>query len=163
MKNKRTLILIVVSVLLVALLTCTFTACLKIGMKAENIKKRLTEYGATVSYERSSPVVVGWQSTSTRIKDIMLAQMPLDEEAVDGAELDADSDEEESEPVNPNVLYIFFCEDKDSMNWVKGKCKSFKEDAGNAELCAEWNIYTYDDDYIVMFGHKDLLKVARQY
>ncbi|MBO4380613.1 MAG: hypothetical protein J5815_00490 [Clostridia bacterium] len=163
MKNKRTLILIVVSVLLVALLTCTFTACLKIGMKAENIKKRLTEYGATVSYERSSPITVGWQSTSTRIKDIMLAQMPLDEEAVDGAELDVDADEEESEPVNPNVLYIFFCEDKDSMKWVKGKCDSYKSSDDNADLCADWSLYTYDDDYIVMFGHKDLLKVARQY
>lgn len=155
---------IIAVVLLVAVLACTLSACLKIGLKQANVIKRLKDHGATVSYERSSPVISEWQSKGISIKDILLAVMPEAQEVVDGSTLDEDSSDEQgesSESVSNETLYIFYANDKESADWIEDRCKEYKSAEENAEIVKYWNIYRYEN--IVMIGDYKLLAVARQY
>ena len=165
MKNKKLFLSLIAIVLLAAVLTCTLTACLKIGMKEENLIKRLKNHGASVSYERSSPITPEWQSKGISIKDILLAAYTEGEgEVVDGSTLDEEGDEEEQSSVSVTVrqtLYVFYCNDKESGDWVEDKCKAYKADEQNGETVKNWNIYRYDN--VVMIGDYQLLAVARQY
>lgn len=159
MKHKKSVILIVVAVLLVAVLTSMLTACLKIGMRKDNLKKRMEEYGATVTYSRTCPVITGWQSKGINIKDILVVTMGASEEE-NG---DEESEENGGETVNTKLLYVIYASDKDGAKWIMEKCKAYKSAEENAELCANWALYEYEDDYIIMFGDRELLAVARQY
>lgn len=165
MKNKRTLFSVVSVVLLVALLVCTLTACLKIGMKEENVIKRLKDSGAAVTYERSAPMIAEWQSKGMSIKDILLAKLDgTSGEVVDGATLDGSSGEQTEEGETAQVvqlLYIIYCSDKETGDWVEDMCKEYKSSEENAELVKNWNMYRYDN--IVMIGDYKLLAIARQY
>ncbi|MBQ9276344.1 MAG: hypothetical protein IJ226_01965 [Clostridia bacterium] len=163
MKNKKTIFSVVSVVLLVALLVCTLTACLKIGMKEENVIKRLKDNGATVTYERSAPMIAEWQSKGMDIKDILLAKLDSTEQVVDGATLDtetSDSDEASEAPVL-QLLYVFYANDKATADWIEDKCKEYKSAEENADLVKDWNMYRYDN--IVMIGDYRLLAIARQY
>ncbi len=164
MKNKRTTFFVVSVVLLVALLVCTLTACLKIGMKEENVIKRLKDEGATVTYERSAPMIADWQSKGIDIKDILLAKLEDSQDVVDGANLDADADEESESSTDvlvAKLLYVFYANDKASGDWIEDKCKEYKSAEENAELVKDWNMYRYDN--IIMIGDFKLLAIARQY
>lgn len=164
MRSKKVIFSVISVVLLVALLVCTLTACLKIGMKEENVIKRLKDNGATVTYERSAPMIAEWQSKGMDIKDILLAKLDSTEEVVDGATLDeetSETDESAEEAPVLQILYIFYANDKATADWIEDKCKEYKSAEENAELVKDWNLYRYDN--IVMIGDFKLLAIARQY
>ena len=157
MKNKKLFISIICSILLVAMLACSLTACLKIGIKAENVIKRLEDHGATVkSNLRSAPVIAGWKGSSDAdIKNIISAvYVPaLNETSTEEGE---DLTDQETQ-----VLYVLYGGDKKSADWIEAQCKAYLADEENQEICAHWNVYRYDN--VVMIGHYLLLAVARQY
>ena len=162
MKTKRLIISIIAVMLLAAVLVCSLTACLKIGMKSENVVKRLEEHGATVkSNMRSAPVIAGWKNgSSISISNIIYAYYTP---AAEGDET-LTTVEPEGEDEHPEQeLYVIYCGDKKSADWVEEQCKAYKNAEENADICANWSVYRYEDDNIIMIGHYLLLAVARQY
>ena len=155
MKTKKNILISIALILLVAVLICSLTACLKIGMKSENVIKRLEEHGATVkSNLRSAPVISGWKSSSDAvITNIISAEYIPELNEGEGEEVSADSETQ--------ILYVIYCDDKKSADWVEAQCKAYMADEEHAEECAHWNVYRYDNT--VMIGHYRLLAVARQY
>ena len=160
MRNKKILFSLIAVVLLVAVMLCSLTACLKIAMKKNNVIKRLSDYGATVSDSKlSSPLITGWQSANIVISDII--QAVLNSESDASVTVGGDDDEE---GVNTQkILYVFYAGDKASADWIYNKCKEYKESEEHSTECANWGIYTYDNDHIVMVGDNELLAVARTY
>jgi len=143
--NRKTVkksVLIISVVMTAAILALSLTACLKIGMTENNIEKKLREAGASVSNERTTPMTVEGQS-SHRIGDILLAKLAITE----------------GEEATEADLYVFFAMDSRSADWVVDKCHEYVD--ANAEVCAKWNVYKYDN--VVMCGHYKLLSIARGY
>ena len=160
MKTKK-LVISIIAILLVAVLVCSLTACLKIGMQAENIKSRLEKHGATVKTNlRSAPVIEGWKNgSSVTITNIIYASYTPPTEESDDYSVAPENSEENPE----QELYVIYCGDKKSADWVEEQCKAYKDAEENADICAGWSVYRYEDDNIIMVGHYLLLAIARQY
>ena len=161
MKRTKLILSLIVVVVLVAVLACTFTSCLKIGMQEKSVYNRLKQSGATVSYPNSAAPITGWQSQNISIGTIILAVM--NGEGQNSGDENESSEEGSSAEIDvvsgSKTLYVFYANDKKSADWIESRCKAYKSE--NAELCQKWNIYRYED--IVMFGHFELLSIARQY
>lgn len=159
--KKKKLAISILAILLVAALVCSLTACLKIGMKPENIKSRLEKHGATVKTNlRSAPVIEGWKSgSSVNISNIIYAAYtpPAEESG------DYNVTPEDPEETPEQELYVIYCGDKKSADWVEEQCKAYKDAEENADICTGWVVYRYEDDNVIMVGHYLLLAVARQY
>ncbi len=143
MRTKRTLTFICCALVLI-IAALSLTACLKISMKENSIKDRLTKAGAQIETLRTSPMTVEGQSGYS-VDDILLAKMIVVDRV--GEE---DAEVEES-------LYIFFVRDSKSAAWVESKCKEY---VSSNEL-ANWNVYRYDT--VIMCGHYKILTIARTY
>ncbi len=143
MRTKKT-ITVICCVLVLVIMALSLTACLKISMKENSIKDRLTKAGAQIENLRTSPITVDGQSGHS-IEDILLAKMLVTDRV--GEE---DVEAEES-------LYIFFARDSKSAAWVESRCKEYI----SANELTNWNVYRYEE--VVMCGHYKILKIARTY
>ena len=143
MKTKRAF-LIILTLLLTAVLAVTLTACLKIGMREKNIIERLEEAGASVVYERTSPMTLNGQA-GYRIGDIVHATKAYAD----------NGDENETE----RHIWIFFAQDARSADWIEEECKKYLEQ--DPDATARWISYRFDE--VVMVGYYRLVSIARQY
>ncbi len=141
MKGKR-LTLCIFTLVLVAVLAVTLTACLKIGMREKNVVERLEGAGASVAYERTAPMTLNGQS-GYRIGNILHATMVVTE---------GENEEEQH-------LYVYFAQDVRSADWIEGECKSYVKQ--NGDETAHWITYRFEE--VVMVGHFRLVAIARQY
>lgn len=135
MKTKKILRAILL-ILLTALMSVSLSACLKIGMKRDNLISRLEKAGASVTYERSTPMTEAGQR-NYRLDDILLAKVQIDGEE--------------------RHVYVIYCGDDRSGDWVESQFKASKED----EVYADWLVYRYDN--VVMFGYFKAVAIARNY
>lgn len=142
---KKRLCLSVISALLACVLLVSLTSCLKIGMKQNAIESRLKEAGATVSYERTTPMTKG--ATGYVFDDLILSTK-LYTHTVDG---------QETEVVEQ--LYIIFCGNDITADWTETACKTYISD--NKSESDKWIAYRYDR--VVMCGYYELLSIARNY
>lgn len=145
MRSKR-IILIICTVLLAAILAVTLTSCLKIGMREKNVVDRLKDAGATVAYERTTPMTPSGTS-GYRVGNIVHATMLMTEQHGE------DASETEQH------LYIFFAEDMRSADWAEKACKDYVDQ--NGETLSNWIVYRYEET--VMAGYFKLVSIARQY
>lgn len=159
MKNSKFVLKAVVLVVIVAILSVTLSACLKIGLKENNVISRLEAYGATVKKNmRSAPVIEGWTSNAdVAVKNILYATYVPDVDSsagLDGEDVDMSAYEMQE-------LYVIYTDDKKSGDWVEEHCKAYVKAEENADVTAHWNVYRYDN--IILVGDYRLLAVARQY
>ena len=145
MKKKR-IALSIVCVLMICVLLSSLTACLKIGMRQENVEKKLTENGATIRYERNTPMTKDGQSDH-KLQDLIYSTKTYTEN-VDGVEKEVEKE-----------LYVIFAGDDASAAWAEERCKSYVSE--NAETLVGWETYRYDR--VVLCGYYKLLAVARGY
>ena len=68
---RKKLILSITCVLLACVLLASLTSCMKIGMKQNSIESRLKEVGASISYERTTPMTNGSKGYS--FEDLILS------------------------------------------------------------------------------------------
>jgi|GEM_PF-870123 len=160
MKTKKFFLKSIILVLCVALLLVSLVACIKIGLKANNVTARLEKHGATVKTGmRSAPPIEGWATepgvvVSNIIHATYLPEWPTDENG-DGVEV------EDASAYDQQVLYIIYADNKLSGDWVENACKAYISNEENADLTAHWNVYRSDN--IILVGDYRLLAVARQY
>lgn len=141
MKKKKFISILLVFTTCLAL-AFSLTACMKIGMKKNNLVKKLQDSGASVEYLRTTPMTAG--ESGYNFEDLILSKMTLTDD--DGAET-----EEE--------LYVIFAADEYSADWAEERCKSYISE--NAETLVKWNVYRYDR--VILCGHYKILAVARGY
>lgn len=141
---KKRVLTVISALVLVAMLAVTLTACLKIGMQPNNIKKRLDEGGVAYTYERSTPITKDGES-SYSFGDLMHCTKTYTE-IVDGVE---------SEVVKE--MYVIFANNDESAAWAKEQADKYVSD-NNLE---KWNTYIYDR--VVMCGYYELVAIARSY
>lgn len=142
---KKRLCLSVICALLACVLLVSLTSCLKIGMKQNAIESRLKEAGATVSYERTTPMTKG---ASGYVFDDLVYSAKTYTHTVDG---------QETEVVEE--LYIIFCGNDVTADWTENACKTYISD--NKSESDKWIAYRYDR--VVMCGYYELLSIARNY
>ena len=142
---KKRLCLSVICALLACVLLVSLTSCLKIGMKQNAIETRLKDAGATVSYERTTPMTKG---ASGYVFDDLVLSTKTYLRTVDG---------QETEVVEE--LYILFCGNDPTADWAEKTCKSYVSD--NKSESDKWIAYRFDR--VVMCGYYELLSIARNY
>lgn len=114
-------------------------------MKQNAIETRLKDAGATVSYERTTPMTKG---ASGYVFDDLVLSTKTYRRTVDG---------QETEVVEE--LYIIFCGNDPTADWAEKACKSYISD--NKSESDKWIAYRYDR--VVMCGYYELLSIARNY
>ena len=134
--KKKKLVLSVLCVALICVLLSSLTACMKIGMRQENVVKKLTESGATIRYERNTPMTKDGQNDQ-KLGDLIYSTKTFTE-TVDG---------EESEVVRE--LYVIFAGNDSSADWAEKRCKDYVSQ--NAETLEGWQTYRYDR--VILCGH----------
>ena len=162
---RKKLILSITCVLLACVLLASLTSCMKIGMKQNSIESRLKEVGASISYERTTPMTNGSKGYS--FEDLILSEKSYTY-TVDSQEVEL-----------TQQLYVIFCGDDESADFAESACKEYvsKYSTDNvADLASEivvvarnppspklykWNVYRYDR--VVMCGYYELLTIARNY
>lgn len=144
--KKKKLVLSVLCVALICVLLSSLTACMKIGMRQENVVKKLTESGATIRYERNTPMTKDGQNDQ-KLGDLIYSTKTFTE-TVDGAE---------NEVVRE--LYVIFAGNDSSADWAEKRCKDYVSQ--NAETLEGWETYRYDR--VILCGHYKLLAIARGY
>ncbi len=142
MKKKLFTILSVLTLTLV--LAVTLTACLKIGMQKNNIKKRLDEAGVSYTYERTTPITKDGERDYT-FEDLMHCTKTYTT-TVDGVETEVVQE-----------LYIIFAGSDAAAEWAKDKADAYVAD----NSLEKWTTYIYDK--VVMCGYYELVAIARSY
>lgn len=84
--KKRKLFLAITSIVVLCVLLTSMTACLKIGMRQGNIENKLKDAGASIRYERNTPMTKDGQGDH-KLEDLVYATMTY-VETVDGVETD---------------------------------------------------------------------------
>lgn len=139
MKTKK-IALTFVCVAMCAILLLSLCSCMKIGMKENTIVDRLQDAGASVRYERSTPMTpIG---AGYNLEDLILATL---------------TQGEESEEVW--TLYVICAGDERAADWAEESCKKYVAD--NGEETVGWNTYRYER--VILCGHYKLLAIARGY
>ena len=155
---RKKLILSISCVLLVCVLLASLTSCMKIGMKQNSIESRLKEVGASISYERTTPMTNGSKGYS--FEDLILSEKSYTY-TVDSQEVEL-----------TQQLYVIFCGDDESADFAESACKEYvskystdyvadlvsPQDPESPKLY-KWNVYRYDR--VVMCGYYELLTIAR--
>lgn len=144
--KKRKLFLAITSIVVLCVLLTSMTACLKIGMRQSNIENKLKDAGASIRYERNTPMTKDGQGDH-KLEDLVYATMTY-VETVDGVETDV-----------TRKLYVIFAGDDSSASWAEERCRAYVLE--NAELCDGWE--TYRSDRVVMCGYYKVLAIARGY
>lgn len=145
MKAKRILIFICAAVLIAAL-SVSLTACLKIGMRENNVLDRLNKAEVTVQFERTSPMTLNGQN-GYDIGDIVHGKKVYTEQ-VDGQDVEVEQE-----------IYVFFTKNIRSADWAEEVCRKYIEE--NPETAAHWNVYRYDE--VVAIGYFKLISIVKQY
>lgn len=145
MKTKR-IALSICSILLVCVLLASLCACMKVGMKKNQIETKLKDDGATVNYVRTTPMTKGGESSHS-FEDLLRATKAYTV-SVDGVDSEVEQE-----------LYVIFCGDDASTDWTIEACKKYVEE--NKEEQDKWLVYNYDR--VVLCGYYQLLAVARGY
>ena len=114
-------------------------------MKQNAIETRLKDAGATISYERTTPMTKA--ASGYDIDDLVLSTKTY-LRTVDG---------QETEVVEE--LYILFCGNDPTADWAENACKSYVSD--NKSESDKWISYRFDR--VVMCGYYELLSIARNY
>lgn len=137
--KKRNICLLVSLFALISVMTATFTGCLKIGMRKDNIIKRLNDKGYSVSYLSTTDMIKEQQS-KYKIGDIVYACFTNESTA------------------EIYAVYVYFCLDDKSADFAEQANRGYNDEAGTY---SGWNIYRYDN--VVMFGDYRAIAVARNY
>lgn len=142
LKMRKRMVLILAMILIVALLSVSLAGCLKIAMREDNIKSRISDSGGTFEYLRTLPFDPGG-TAGTRLGTIMRAYVPKDGES--------------------RCVIIVFARDTASGDRIEEVCKSAIDNKTKYEgqNVSEWNIYRYDN--MVMFGDYRAIAIARGY
>lgn len=159
--------------LLACLLLASLTSCMKIGMRQNSIESRLKEAGASISYEKTTPVTDG---TKGIFGDFILAQKSFTH-SIDSQDIET-----------VQYLYVIFCNDDKSADMAESLCKEYvskystdnfserTEISDSADLpklndtfdnpsdtpkLYKWVAYRYDR--VVMCGYYEVVAIARNY
>lgn len=124
----------------------SFSACMKVGMRKNQIETKLTDEGATFEYQRTTPMTSD-APTGSKYEDIILSKKAYTV-SVDGVESEVEQ-----------KLYIIFCGNDSTAEWTLEACKKYVEE--NKTDDDKWSVYSYDK--VVMCGYYQLLSVARGY
>lgn len=130
---------------MVCVLLASLTSCMKIGMKQNAIESRLKESGATISYERTTPIT---KDAKGYVFEDLIRSTKVYTRTVDG-QVSEDTEE----------LFIIFCGNDVTADWTENACKTYLAD--NKSDSDKWISYRYDR--IVMCGYYELLSIARNY
>ena len=124
MKHKNILLKMLIVVLVVAILSVTLCACLKIGLKENNVVARLEKHGATVKTAlRSAPPIENWANTiGISIDNIIYASYVP---SVDNSEDEQGGENTDITGYELQELYIIYANDKKSGDWVEEHCKDY--------------------------------------
>lgn len=139
MKTKK-ITLAVVCCLISIILLVSLCSCMKIGMKKNTIIDRLEDAGATIQYQRTTPMCP--IDAGYNLEDLILSTLTQDGE---GAEV--------------WTLYVICAGDERAADWAEESSKKYIED--HLEECAGWNYYRYER--VILCGHYKLLSIARNY
>lgn len=142
---RKKVALSITCVVMVCVLLASLTSCMKIGMKQNAIESRLKESGATISYERTTPIT---KDAKGYVFEDLIRSTKVYTRTVDGQESE---DTEE--------LFIIFCGNDVTADWTENDCKTYLAD--NKSDSDKWISYRYDR--IVMCGYYELLSIARNY
>lgn len=143
--NKKRVLLIIATLLIVCMLCASLTACMKIRMRKSSIVDRLEDVGATIEYKRTTPMTKDGEKEYS-FEDLIYVTKSYSE----GEEGDCEILQE---------LYVIFCGSDDGADWAEEACKKYVED--NPDITVKWNTYRYER--VIMCGYYELLKEARTY
>lgn len=134
--------MILAMILIVAMLSISLVGCLKIAMREDNIKSRISDSGGTFEYLRTLPFDTGG-TAGTRLGTIMRAYVPKDD--------------------TMRCVIIVFARDTASGDRIEEVCNSAIDNKTQyaGQNLSEWNIYRYDN--MVMFGDYRAIAIARGY
>jgi hypothetical protein len=135
---RKKVALSITCVVMVCVLLASLTSCMKIGMKQNAIESRLKESGATISYERTTPITK--EAKGCVFEDLIRSTKVYTRTV----------DRQVSEVTEE--LFIIFCGNENA-------CKTYLAD--NKSDSDKWISYRYDR--IVMCGYYELLSIARNY
>ncbi len=166
MKNSKR-VMIFISALLVAVLAFSLAGCLKIGMRERNIRQRLEDAGAELSYEKIAPMLRGGTAGQLNsIGTVLGSYMSVKDR-------NADTNEEVE---HEDMLYVIFAKTDSAGDWAEDCANAWLdkqlelrqngEEDPDGDVKPEWaldkwNVYRYDN--VIMCGHYQILKVARTY
>lgn len=164
--KKRNFIMITVCALVVCMLAFSLAGCLKIGMRERNLEARMDKAGATVTHERTAPMLRdGTSAQLSGIGTIMACYMNV-----------SDRDPETGEEFeHEDMLYVIYANNDPSAKWAKEAAKTWLENIKSILSAGEelpegvdstldyenWNVYDFEN--LVMCGHYRILSVARGY
>lgn len=144
--KRNKFVLSICLILLVCVMLTSFCACLKVGMKKNQIETKLRDEDASFEYLRTTPMTTDAPSGS-KFGDLILSTKAYTV-SVDGVDTQVDEQ-----------LYIIFCENDSTVEWTVEACQKYVED--NKSEQDKWNVYSYDK--VVLCGYYQLLAVARGY
>lgn len=145
MKRNR-IVLSICLILLVCVMLASFSACMKVGMRKNQIETKLTDEGATFEYQRTTPMTSD-APTGSKFEDIILSKKAYTV-SVDGVESEVEQ-----------KIYIIFCGNDSTAEWTLEACQKYVDD--NKTDADKWNVYAYDK--VVLCGYYQLLAIARGY
>lgn len=143
--SKKRVMLTIATVLIVCLLAVSLTACMKIRMRKSSIVDRLEDIGATIEYQRTTPMTKGGEKEYS-FEDLIYSTKAYN-----------DVENDDSEIIQE--LYVIFCGSDSAADWAEDACKKYIED--NPDITVKWNTYRYER--VIMCGYYELLTEVRTY
>ncbi len=159
---KRKVLITISSLILLVVLVFSLTACLQIGMKKNNIIKKIEDNNMTMNYVRSTPMTLDYGEDGYKFEDFILATGVVTDVQAPVEDPNAPELPEGSESVEQNnvdSLYIHFAKDDESADWAEEQCKKYLED--NKDTLSKWVVYRFDR--VIMCGHYQLVAIIRGY
>lgn len=133
MKRKYASIFIVTVLMLIML--CSLSGCMKITLRKDNILSRLKENGYTTAYKQTTEVVKNNEGTH-QVKEI----------------IEATKEEKDKN----FIVTIYNCGSESTAIWVEDLANKY-----NSENKLDFEIYRFQD--VVLYGDFESLSIARNY
>jgi len=163
--TKSRFVKILSIVLIVVVLSLSLTACLKIGLKKNNLISKLNEEGFTVNYIYRTPMTTG-AGSKYKYDDILYVYKEgvsnnYQDQQIDGGVSGSESGTDDASTKSNYIMYVIYCTNEQTADFTEDQCETYIALEDNATQCLKWVVYRYDN--IVFCGNIEIVAVARGY